>query len=444
MAIMLLSLNTMAAPPAWSVNTAKDHYLGVSNWLHRSQPDADYRAKQQACGRARKSLAEYFGVSISSQAEITRKKVKQGNKQSSYQETIKSRVDHALKGIGIVKKQLEINLEKTHVKGWCLLVLDELKEAEIWQEVKTDKQQFSQALIELEKAIRQKKSEQASLLLSRAEGFHAARMSHRLTPFRKKVKILRQSQLHIKFAEIEPYIAPGDEIQLALMLNRNAFVYLFYDHGDYIQLIYPNRIHLNPYLKAEQLLRLPTDSMQAEDLLLLADHTVNKTIKFVAVASRKRLNYGQKILLTENDFVEFDPQDRWQDEMTHCLLKKTCITQEKTIEIRVSHKNIELEIHHDEFFSDSVKTLVRQAFGQHHYHIQPSAEKRINLHLQQQQKYSEKLGKTVFIITAVADIQSTKHRLQTSQRIILSNRSFTSMQKGMFRLVRKIIDVIEY
>ena len=340
--ILIISLNVFANEklPIWVEVDPDDnakYFRGISTWYTTD----DYRMKklsyQDAIKDAYNSLGNYFGMNIKSELNINKSIDNFGSKRK-IEKNIKIKSNQFLFDIKPYKVHTETSVDNQHFRIYTLIKLDKNTESILKAQMNKDKREFESLRQKTITAIENKDFYKAETFLELAKGKRASFIDDTIVTLEKRLKVLKNGVLLASIEINKKKYLPKEEIKLEVSINKSGYLYLFYDTGDDIEMLFPNEFQRKAKLKANSLLIFPS-----EDIVLGAyEQSLNKDTKIFAITSKKNLNIKKYSVDKIDGIYIFEYGGKQENKIDRCIDQSECIKSEA--KFKVSNNTLDKNI----------------------------------------------------------------------------------------------------
>jgi hypothetical protein len=372
--------------PAWieqDPDSNGAYFRGLSPWYVSDDASMSRHAEKDALKDAYHKVAGYFGVQIIASVRVKQKGTETA-KSTTVQRDVESRTNQLIFKLEPVKSFEEFNADRSNFRTYVLLQLDPESERQIWSIIEADKREFEAIKAEVLELIEAKSYFKAQNRLDIAKGMRSATMDDTVASLQKRLDELKAGQLMAKLSVSKQRFLPRETIHAEVSLNQQGYLYLFYDNGSDVELLFPNEMQRNNYLKKEQLVDFPNN-----DVMLSAyESSLDKNVSIRAVASKKRFDLFTRSIDTIDGVHIFASDDRVFDEFQHCIDEGECTESVSFLSVtnQLAYEALEITIQAEE----PVKQKIEHALAQRGI-ISSASNRKLHISLVKQRKYSNLL-----------------------------------------------------
>lgn len=132
----------------------------------------------------------------------------------------------------------EFDEDEKQFRFYVLLKLDKTTEKNIKQEMEQDKKEFIKLKEKVILAIEQKDYFKAENYIELAKGKRAAYMDDTLEKLEKRLEKLKKGMLLASINIDKTIFMPKEQINVEVSINQDGYLYIFYDTGDDIEMLF--------------------------------------------------------------------------------------------------------------------------------------------------------------------------------------------------------------
>ena len=391
--IMVVVLELFAQElPKWVVKLPSDekgvYFVGVSKWYVTNDASMPPKAKKDALQNGYAQISDYFGLNIKSSFDMKRS-VNNGNASTTVKSHITTKTNQLIFDIKPIKEFRQESEDGKDFRIYYLFLLTKDIKNKIKTEMKKDEHEFKELQKQIIDAINKKEYYKAKNLIEVAKGKRSAYMDDTISQLEKRLNALIAGQLHAKIEIEKTTFLPGENISFSVILNKNGYLYLFYETPEEIDMLYPNLYRRNEYVKANVPVVFPDVD---NDLYVNAyKEDIGKKVQLVAIASKKLLDIKSLAIDRDEGIYIYDKNGRYKNIIKECLKNNFCT--QTIIPLKVSKHigiAIELSINADE---KTKRKLFRYLRGKGI--IDKKSQKKIQFSIHKTSKYSQSLGVTI-------------------------------------------------
>lgn len=345
-ALLLLTSLLLAreeAPQWLSVDPDKkaQYFRGVSTWYVANDAVTAPYAQREALKDGYSKVSDYFGLNIKSSVELSGySDADSGDTQLKTHITTKT--NQLIFDLKPIKSYREYTEDKKNFRVHILLRLDSITEHKIKAEMQKDREAYEKTKEKIIKLINQREYFQAQNLLESAKGMRSAYMDDTLTQIEKRLLQLKDGALRATLEINKRNYLPNENINVEVSLNKRGYLYLFYDTGSDVEMLFPNKFQRDNYLKKEEMIYFPNDAINQ---LIAYEESEGLHTAIIALASKEHLALKRYKSDTIDGVYIFDKDGVYQDVIKRCIKEAKCSETRRdfTISSTTSHHNIELE-----------------------------------------------------------------------------------------------------
>lgn len=362
------------------------YFRGISTWYGTDDYRMKDRAYKDALNNGYISLGSYFGMNIKSELVIN-KKIDDSRSSKKIKQNITAKSNQMIFNIKPVETFRELDEDKKHFRLYILLKLDDKTDVKIKKEMRKDEKEFELLKEKVIGAIEKKDYFKAENFLELAKGKRAAYMDDTLDKLKKRLEKLKKGMLLASINIDKTTYMPKEQINIEVSINQDGYLYIFYDTGDDIEMLFPNKYQRKAKLKANDMVIFPN-----EDIYLEAyEESLNKDTKLFAVASKKHLNIKKHSIDKIDGIYIFEKEGKQNDNINRCINQGECT--KNIVNFKVSKqngKNISIIYKCD----SEIKNKIQKAFASKGI-ISQKSDQKLSLDVKRQSKYSSILESNV-------------------------------------------------
>jgi len=398
--IFLTSFLLAVESPMWLENDPDKNALyfrGASTWYVTADAITREKSQKDALHSAFAKISDYFGLNIKSTLEV-KEEVHNGNLSQHTKSSIETKTNQVIFGLKPSKTYIEYNEDENNFRVHLLVVLDKQHEAQIRAKMKQDEKEYLALKKELIRQIELKNFFKAENILERAKGKRAAYVDDTLVKIEERLIKLKDGLLVANITLNKKKFLPNEEIEFEVSLNNKGYLYIFYDTGSDIEMLFPNKYMRKNYLNKEQLISFPNDDIEQ---VLAYEESMGLKTKIFAIASKKNLLL-QRYKADEVDGVYiFQKSGKYRDIIKNCVDQASCLKAQVAFEIstKTDYKKVKIVV-------DTSRALQRSVYA----YLQAKGIKSHNsvysvvFQLKKQKSYSKLIGRTVIKFDVVATL----------------------------------------
>ena len=272
--LLLLTLGLYANEvDEWVKNdsqTIQKLFRGTSEWFVADDLSMESIAKENATNNAYSFISEYFGISIKSTFGLN-KQLKNNTKTTQLILNLKS-----------FKTYQELDENKKNFREHVIIFLDDESKKKI-RDLLLDRQELKELKKKVLTSIDEKKYFKARNFLNLAKTKQSALADNSIGIIEKRLNILIATLLQAKLTLNKKVYQPDESIELEVSLNQDGFLYIFYETGLDVAMIFPNKYQRVSRLNKNESIFFPNESI--EKVSAYADD-LGQTVNFYAIASK--------------------------------------------------------------------------------------------------------------------------------------------------------------
>jgi len=380
--ITLTTLNAEKKHPTWiekDPDTNAKYFRGISTWYSMD----DYRMKElankDAINSAFMSLGNYFGMNIKSELSI-QKRTTSFSSSTKIDKKIKTKSNQLLFDIKPYKTYKELSKNEQHFKIYMLLKLDSMTEAKIKAKLKQDENEFLELKQKILTSINNKDFYKAQNFLELAKGKRTAYMDDTIITLEKRLKELKDGLLTATISLNKIQYMPEEDIELEVSINQKGYLYIFYDTGDDIEMLFPNKFNRKAKLKSNDMVSFPTDDISLQTY----EESLDKDTKIFAIASKINLNIFRDSIDKVDGIYIYEKDGKQNKKIDRCINQGECTKSE--VNFKVSNQSdTKIKIKYQ--CSNNMAKEIKNIFLTKGIKSQDS-DKKIVLNIKKQSKYS--------------------------------------------------------
>lgn len=410
--IMIITINVFANDtlPSWIKkdpdNSAK-YFRGISTWYGVD----DYRMKElsqkDSLNSAYMSLGNYFGLNIKSKIEINKKRDSYGTS-TKIKKDIKTKSNQLLFDIKPFKTYKEFSSDKQYFKVHILLKMDSLIESKIKLKMDKDKEEFAKLKQKVLNAIENKDFYKAENFLELAKGKRAAFIDDTVETLEKRLKKLKDGLLVATVEINKKRYMPKENINLDVSVNKDGYLYLFYDTGDDLEMLFPNKFQRKPKLKANSLIQFPNEDVTLEAY----EESLNKNTKIYAIASKKNLSIKKYFVDQIDGIYIFEKDGKQNKKIKRCIDQGECT--KSIVKFKVTNQS-DIKVKFEFRCNSNIKQDIKNIFRAKGIKSQKS-DIRIVLDIKKKRKYSSLIESYIESYTIKAKLYN-KNKLKKEKSL---------------------------
>ncbi|MCW8895893.1 MAG: DUF4384 domain-containing protein [Sulfurimonas sp.] len=299
-------------------NNKQRLFRGVSDWYPAEDIAKEHLAGKSATQNAYALISKYFGISIKSHVELN-------NSQNN------TKTDQLILSLKAFKTYKEVDENKKNFRVHVIIFLDEKNEKTILDKIK-DEQEFNELKKNILASIDKKKYSKAKKLLNLAKEKQSAKTDESIIIIEKRLNTIIDSLLHAKIILSKKSYVPDESIEVEVSLNQDGYLYLFYETGLDVAMIFPNEKQRVPRLQKDESLFFPNENV--ENLTAYKDD-LGREVKFYAIASKAILPIKSLSEERVDGVYIYEKTGSYKKLLNKCLKEDICTKSE--INFKVSN-----------------------------------------------------------------------------------------------------------
>ena len=330
--IILISIFLFAKEPAWIKNNfPKDgasYFVGVSTYYLTDDALVEEKAKEDALNDAYKQISAYFWVKVNSELNII-KKSNNNNAYTKIQEKIKTKTFHILFNLKPYKTYKKYTEDGKYFQMYVLIRLDKKTEQKIKAKQKKEIKEFKNLENKIIQKINNAQFFEARNLLTIAKHKSIAYMyEDELKAIEQRLNDILNNSIKATIILNKKVYLPNESINAQIIPNKKCFLYVLYDTGNDIEMVFPNEYVFNNYVKEPII--FPNDDIDIQAY----EDSISKKPSIIAIASKKRL-----ILKRDKDDVIdgiyiFNNWNKIKPIIDKCKKEAQCFITKQTFEVK--------------------------------------------------------------------------------------------------------------
>lgn len=364
------------------------YFVGVSKWYVKDDTRMLPLAKKDALQNGYAQISDYFGLNIKSTFDM-KKSVYNGNISTTFKSHITTKTNQLIFDIKPIKKFIQKSEDGKNFCIYYLLLLTKATENKIKAEMKKDEYEFKELQKQIIDAIDKKEYYKSKNLIEVAKGKRSAYIDDTISQLEKRLNALIAGQLHAKIEIEKTTFLPGENIAFSVILNKNGYLYLFYETPEEIDMLYPNIYRRNEYVRAN----VPVVFPDVDNDLYVNTYKedIGKKVQLVAIASKKLLDIKSLAVDKDEGIYIYDKNSRYKNIIKECLKNNFCT--QTIIPLKVS-KHIGMAIGLGINANEEIKRKLFRYLRSKGIASKKS-QKKIQFTIHKTSKYSQSLGITV-------------------------------------------------
>lgn len=244
-------------------------FRGASGWHSTSDLTKEPIAGRDATLNAYSLISKYFAISIKSHVELNYSQ----NNTKTNQLTLNLRAFKTYKEFDDSKKNFRVHviilLDDENKKT----ILDKLKEIQEYDDLKKN----------ILTSIDNKKYLKARDFLKLTKEKQSALTDKSIPIIEKRLNTFIDAMLQAKLILNKKIYLPDESIEVEVSLNKDGYLYLFYETGLDVAMIFPNEKQRNSHVNKDESLFFPNSDV-AE--LIAYEDDLGEEVQFYAIASK--------------------------------------------------------------------------------------------------------------------------------------------------------------
>ncbi len=354
--LFTLTLYANSEPPKWIVedpdNSGK-YFRGISDWYISDDINIVTTAKVDALESAHSKAFNHFEIDT----------------------------NQLISSLKPIKSYIETSEEKSRLH--VLIYIDEYTQRSIDAEVMA-KKEFDTLKEQILLSIENKKYFKAKDALKLIKKRHTAYIDEDIKDIEKRLTQIIKDLLLANIILNKKTYLPDESIELEVSLNKNGYLYLFYETGSDVQMIFPNESQSSAYLKKGELLSFPNDNIKR---ITAYEEDLGNSVKFYSVASKKDLYIKSLSLEREDGIYIYEKTGKYIKLIQSCIDDGECI--KSVVNFKISN-NTSLEGVELEFLSDDVDKESIIKYFKSKGVVSEKSSKKIDFNIKKISKYSRK------------------------------------------------------
>lgn len=224
-------------------------------------------------------------------------------------------------------KELDDNKENFRVH--VIIFLDEESEYKI-QEMLQDKQEFYNLKKKTLTLIDKKKYFKARELLTLAKETESATDDESIPIIEKRLNNLIKDLLQAKLTTNKEVYFPNESIELEVSLNKDGYLYIFYETGLDVAMIFPNKEQRNAHLGKDESISFPNDNIEK---ISAYEDDLGQEVKFYAIASKTILPIKSLCEERLDGVYIYEKTGSYKKLLNKCIDKGLCTKNEINIKV---------------------------------------------------------------------------------------------------------------
>ncbi len=377
--------------PLW-IKTDPDsssiYFRGVSAWYVTDDALTTKVSKKDARNSAYSEVSEYFGLNITSSFEM--RTVSDGANASTVSKSnIKTKTNQLIFDMKPVKSYEEYSEDEENFRLHILLKLDKPTELKIKREMKRDEKEFKNLKAQILNYIELKDFFKAQNLLEIAKGKRSAYKDDTISTLEQRVQKLKDATLVATLDINKKHYRPNEEILVEVSLNSQGYLYLFYDTGSDVEMLYPNKYQRNNYIDKHEMLSFPNDDITQ---LIAYEESKQLNTNIYAIASKENLTLQRYRYDMIDGISIFKKDGEYQDMINRCIKQANC-TKTKldfTISNKTQHQKIKLAFNTASSLEKKIVKFLRSKGV-----ISENSDKKIIFDILKRTRYSQLLAMNI-------------------------------------------------
>lgn len=345
--LLLVVLNSIvfaiSNEPKWLIsdpdNKAK-YFRGVSTWYITDDAMTRETSQKDALHSGYSKVSDYFGLNIKSTLNINKTSDNYGVS-TSIKKNIKTKTNQLIFDMKPIKSYIQYSENKENFRLHILLKLDKTTESKIKKEMEKDKKEFEALKTDILKHIERKDFFKAQNLLEIAKGKRSAYIDDTLSKIETRLTQLKNGILIATLDINKKQYLPNENINIEVSLNSKGYLYLFYDTGSDVEMLYPNKYQRNNYLDKQEMISFPNDNINQ---LLAYEESKGLDTSIYAIASKENLVLQRyKSDMIDGIYI-FNKDGEYTNIINRCIEQAKCIKTkiDFTISDKTNYPNIKL------------------------------------------------------------------------------------------------------
>lgn len=244
-------------------------FRGVSDWYAVADTTKEPEAGKIATLNAYSLISNHFGIDIKSHVDTN----------YSQNTTQKNQLVLNLKAFKTYK---EFDENKKSFRVHVIIFLDEKNEQTILSKIK-ETQEYNELKQNILAAIDKKKYSQAEKLLILAKEKQNATVDESIEVIEERLNTLLNAMLRAQITLNKKTYIPNESIEVEVSLNQDGYLYMFYETGLDVAMIFPNETQRVPRLHKNESLFFPNDDVES---LIAYKDDLGHDVQLYAIASK--------------------------------------------------------------------------------------------------------------------------------------------------------------
>ncbi len=398
--------------PNWIIQDPDEngkYFRGSSTWYVTDDALTEKISQKGALHSAYNKVSNYFGLNIKSKFVIDKISDKNGVS-STMKKKIKIKSNQLISDMKPIKEYIEYSKDRANFKLHILLRLDKQTELKIKKEMQKDKDEFLSLKKRLIEAIDKRDFFKANNLLALAKGKRYAYIDDSLNQIEKRLKELQKSELKAILLLDKTKYLPNETISVDVSLSNEGYLYLFYDTGDNIEMLFPNKYQRDNYLRNKELICYPNDDINQ---LIAYEESIGLDTSIYAIASKDNLSLQRY----KDDMIDgvyiFKKDNEIKDKISRCLEQNICSKTkiDFTISNQGSFEVVELVFHTTANLANNIRQYLKSKGI-----ISRRGDKKIVFDIDKMERHSSMLG--IYIVTYTIKARYFRNNQQVSVKTV--------------------------
>ncbi len=316
----------------WTQDKDAKYFLGVSTWYIVDDALVESASHQDALNNGYAQVSSYFGLNIKSELDV-QSHSSQGKVSRDIKEKIHTKTNQLIFDLKPYKTYKKLSENGKYFQLYVLLRLDHATELKIKEQMKKDQQEFKLLKQKILKAIDEKDLYKARTLLELAKGKRAAFIDDTLLQIEKRLQSLEKGSLQADISIEKTVFAPNEDISFEVNLNKDGYLYVFYDNTSEVEMLFPNKYQRRNFLKNKEPVYFPNDDVEVH-----ADADA-KELRLYVIASKNRLSFQKYKEDVFNGMLIFSSLDVVKNVALECLSQAHCTQKNIVLKVQSNRKN---------------------------------------------------------------------------------------------------------
>ncbi len=291
-------------------------FRGTSKWYSADKIDEKI-AERESTQNAYDFISKYFGITISSTA------LSKSSKNDTNSESL-------ILNLKTLKSYKETDDTKKNSRVHVIVFLDDKNKKTIQNKLRT-REEYSNIKKNILTLIEEKKYFQAKESLESVKKNELAFNDDSITTIEQRLNTLIDALLQAKITTNKEVYKPDESIELKVSLNKEGYLYIFYETGIDVAMIFPNKQQRIPRLHKDEPISFPNNSVKK---LIAYEDDLGGEIQFHAIASKTILPIKSLSEEIVDDIYIYEKKGKYKDLLNKCLEEGVCT--KKTITLKVS------------------------------------------------------------------------------------------------------------